>query len=173
MVTIAQVESPEQIQQAQELFTEYFAWLKTDVDTDVEDFDDVPSLAGYKEEIAGLPGKFAPPDGRLLLAQHEGKAAGCVAFYKFNDGVCEVKRMWLRPEFRGKKIGRLLMETLIEDARKLGYQSMILNTVDILTAAISLYESLGFVKTEPYYAPGELVLDYELFYKLDLSRKGE
>ncbi len=170
MVTIAQVESPEQIRQAQELFTEYFEWLRTDVDTDVEDFDTIAPLLGYKEEIAGLPGKFAPPDGCLLLAQDDGKPAGCVAFYKLKDGVCEVKRMWLRPEFRGKQIGRLLMEMLIDEARKLGYQSMVLSTVPLLTTAIALYTSLGFEKTESYFAPDEVVPDYELFFKLDLAR---
>src|SRR5215207_6729129 len=153
-----QAVTDEQIRQVQELFAEYFEFLRTDVDTDYADLDDVPPLAGYKEELAGLPGQYAPPDGRLLLATYGAESAGCVAFYKIGDGVCEVKRLWIRPQFRGKKIGRALVETLIEEARTVGYTSMLLSTVDVLKEAQSLYGSLGFERTAPYFdAPAELL----------------
>src|SRR5687768_8046560 len=103
MLTIVQAKSEAQIQQAQQLFAEYIEWLRTDIDTALPDIDDVPALTGYKEEIAGLPGKYAPPEGQLLLAQHEGELAGCAALYKMRHGVCELKRVWVRPRFRGKQ----------------------------------------------------------------------
>src|SRR5688572_477858 len=131
MLTIVQAKSTEQIRQAQELFAEYIEWLRTDIDTALADLNDVPALTGYKDEIAGLPGKYAAPEGRLLLAHVDGEIAGCAALYKIRDSVCEVKRVWVRPRFRGKQIGKVLVETLIEEARKVGYTSMILSTVDV------------------------------------------
>jgi ribosomal protein S18 acetylase RimI-like enzyme len=95
--------------------------------------------------MAGLPGKYAPPEGRLLLAQVDGESAGCVAFYKVEVGVCEIKRLWTRPQFRGQKIGRALVEALISEARQCGYTSMILSTADVLKEAQGLYGSLGFL----------------------------
>lgn len=168
MVTVVQVETEEQIRQVQELFAEYFEFLRTDVDTDFDDLNDVPQLSGYEAELAGLPGKYAPPDGRLLIAQHEGEIAGCVAFYKFSDGVCEIKRLWTRPQFRGQKVGRALIERLIEEARSSGYSSIILSTVDILKEAQSLYRSVGFELTAPYFDGSEAMMAHEIFMKLDL-----
>ena len=168
MVTIVQAVTEEHIRQVQELFTEYLDFLRTDVDTSVSDLDDVPPVAGYREELANLPGKYAPPDGRLLLAQVEGQAAGCVALYKLGDGVYEVKRLWVRPMFRGKKISRRLVEMLIAEAREMGYTTMMLSTVDILKEAISLYTSLGFETTAPYFDMPEVMLAHEIFMKLDL-----
>lgn len=169
MITIAQAVSDEQIRQVQELLTEYFEFLRTDVDTNVDDLDDLPTSAGFREELAGLPGKYAPPDGRLLLATYNGERAGCVGFYKFDEGVCEIKRLWTRPQFRGQKIGRLLVERLIEEARLAGYTSIILSSADVLTSAHALYRSLGFEPTEPYFDGPEDMIAHELFMKLDLS----
>jgi len=169
MVSVGRAVSSEQIQQVQELFTEYFDFLRTDVDTDVADLNDVPPLAGYEEEVATLPGHYAPPDGCLLLAEYEGKAAGCVAFYQLEDGICEIKRLWVRPQFRGKKISRMLVETLIEEAREVGYAAIVLSTVDILKEARSLYESLGFETIAPYFDLPEVMLAHEIFMRLDLS----
>ena len=169
MVTIVQVVTEQHIHSTQELFVEYFDFLRMDVDKTVDDLDDVPQLAGYRDEIASLPGRYDAPAGRLLLAQVDGEAAGCVAFYKFDDGVCEVKRLWIRPQFRGLKIGRMLVETLIDEARKSGYTWMILSTVDVLEQAISLYQSLGFETTAPFYDMPEDMLAHEIFMRLDLS----
>lgn len=170
MLTVVQAVTDEQIRQVRELFEEYFEFLRTDVDKDAADLNDVAPLSGYKEEMADLPGKYAPPDGRLLLAQYAGQAAGCVAFYKYGDGICEVKRLWARPQFRGKKVGRTLVETLIEEARQAGYHTILLSTVDILTEAQSLYRSLGFELTEPYFDLPPEMLAHEIFLRLDLSR---
>lgn len=171
MVSILQAVSEEHIQQVRELLADYFEYLRTDVDTALANLNDVPPLAGYEEELAGLPGKYAPPDGRLLLAQYDGESAGCVAFYKIRDDVCEVKRLWTRPQFRGRKVGRALVERLIEEARRAGYTSMILSTVDVLKEAQSLYRSLGFELTTPYFDGPEEVMAHEIFMKLDLSPK--
>ena len=169
MITITQAVTDENIHEVRVLFAEYFDFLRTDVDTSVDDLDDVPPVAGYREELARLPGKYGPPDGRLLLAAYEGETAGCAAFYKLSDGVCEVKRLWVRPKFRGKKISRMLVETLIEDACKLGYLTMMLSTVDVLKEAISLYRSLGFETTAPYFDMPAAMLAHEIFMQLDLS----
>jgi GNAT superfamily N-acetyltransferase len=169
MVTIVQAASEEHIRQVQALFIEYFEFLRTDVDTSVDDLNDVPVLAGYEDEIATLPGRYAPPDGCLLLALHDSQNAGCVGFYKFDEGVCEVKRLWTRPQFRGQKIGRALMETLIETARQSGYKAIILSTVDILKEARSMYSSFGFEPIAPYLEMPPEMLAHEIFLRLDLS----
>jgi GNAT superfamily N-acetyltransferase len=172
MVRVFQVETPEHIRQAQDLLTEYFAFLRADIDKDYADFDDVPLLSGYEEELANLPGKYAPPDGRLLIAHFDGQPAGCVAFYKFGDGACEVKRLYTRPAFRGKKVGRALVERLVAEARQSGYKTILLSTVDVLKEAQALYASVGFVKTEPFFELPPEMLAHEIFMKLDLTPSG-
>jgi GNAT superfamily N-acetyltransferase len=167
MLTVVQVETDEHIRLARELFLEYFDFLRTDVDK-VDDLDQIPPLTGYKEELAELPGRYAAPDGRLLLALYDGEAAGCVAFYRFGSGICEVKRLWTRRKFRGKQMGRTLVETLVSEARKSGYSTMLLSTVDILTEAIALYRSVGFEPTEPFFEMSPELLEHELFMKLEL-----
>jgi GNAT superfamily N-acetyltransferase len=168
LLSIIQATTEKQIQHVRELLAEYFEYLRTDVDTALADLNDAPPLAGYREELAGLPGKYASPDGRLLLAQYDGAIAGCVAFQRITEDICEVKRLWTRPEFRGKKIGRALVERLIEEAREVGYTSMILSTVDILKEAQSLYRSLGFELTAPYFDGPEELMAHEIFMKLIL-----
>lgn len=170
MITIVQAVSAAEIHHAQALFVEYFEFLRREIHTQVPDPNHIFPTAGFKEELAGLPGRYAPPDGRLLVAYDEGSSAGCVALYKLGDGVYEVKRLWARPEFRGKKVGRLLMESLITEAGMIGYRSMLLSTVDILTEAIALYTSLGFERTVPYFDLPEGIIDHEVFMKLDLTR---
>lgn len=167
MVSIMQVATNEHIRQTQELFVEYFEFLRTDVDK-VDDLDTVPPLAGYRDEIAGLPGRYTPPDGCLLLAQEAGEGAGCITFYKLEEGICEVKRLWVRPRFRGKRVGRLLVETLIGEARRLGYHTIRLSTVDVLTDAIALYQALGFAPIPPYFDMPPDMLAHEIFLQLDL-----
>lgn len=105
----------------------------------------------FEQELAGLPGHYAPPDGRLLLAQYEGTLAGCVALHKWEDGICEMKRLYLRPAFRGKGLGRVLGEAVIAEARKIGYQCMRLDTIEpIMKDAVEMYRKLGFREIAPY-----------------------
>ena len=132
--------TPPQIACVRALFEEYAAGLEIDL-----------SFQGFAAECAGLPGPYAPPGGRLLLAFAGAEAAGCVALRALGGNECEMKRLFVRPAFRGKHLGRWLAERVIEEARAIGYSTMKLDTVPSLHAAIRLYETLGFVRCPAYY----------------------
>jgi putative acetyltransferase len=106
---------------------------------------------GFDEELASLPGCYAPPDGRLLLANVGTVAAGCVGLRKLDAARCEMKRLYVRPEYRGKGLGRMLAEKIVTEARKIGYRSMCLDTLPAMKEAQALYESLGFSDCAPFY----------------------
>jgi ribosomal protein S18 acetylase RimI-like enzyme len=106
----------------------------------------------FEAELAALPGDYAPPDGALLLAEVDGTTAGCVALRPMDDeGVCEMKRLYVRPAFRRDGVGRALATAIVDKARALGYTTMRLDTVESMTAARRLYTSLGFTECDPYY----------------------
>ena len=153
MLEIIQAETAEQIEAARTLFREYEAWFGRDL-----------CFQGFEGELAELPGKYAMPDGRLLLAYSDEKLAGCIALRKLDDGVCEMKRLFVRDEFRGQKIGIQLIERLIDDAREIGYEKMRLDTYQAkMRKAGRLYETHGFRQIEPYYLnPHNDVLFMEL-----------
>lgn len=137
---ILQVTSPELVDAARALFQEYAASLGFHL-----------CFQSFDKELAGLPGDYAPPHGRLLLAEHEGQIAGCVALHKLSDGVCEIKRLYVRPQFRGHSLGRALTQRAIQEARLIGYTRMRLDTiVGQMDAAIALYRQLGFREIPPY-----------------------
>ena len=153
MISIVQAENSEQIASARLLFREYEKALGLDL-----------CFQDFEAELAGLPGKYALPDGRLWLAYTGSKLAGCIALRKLDDSVCEMKRLFVRDGFRGQQIGVQLIERLITAARQAGYQTMRLDTFpDKMGKAVSLYESHGFLSIPPYYDnPSENVLFMEL-----------
>ena len=129
-----------QIAQARELFLEYAQSLGFSL-----------CFQNFDRELAALPGDYSPPNGRLLLAEHEGQLAGCVALHKLESEVCEMKRLYVRAPFRRLKIGRALAESIIAEARGIGYRRMRLDTVaPLMSTAVSLYRQLGFQEIAPY-----------------------
>ncbi|MBM3314944.1 GNAT family N-acetyltransferase [candidate division WOR-3 bacterium] len=105
---------------------------------------------GFEEELASLEVQYARPGGALLLAYDSGSPAGCVGLRRFEPGVCEMKRLYVRPQYRGRGVGRALAEAAVAEARALGYGAVRLDTVPWMTEAIALYESLGFTDIPPY-----------------------
>lgn len=138
-----------------ELFTEYADSL--DFDLDFQDF---------QTELDSLPGKYAPPGGTILLALSDGNTAGCVAMRSLSTDISEMKRLFVRPQYRGSRIGKELALAIINQARSAGYSAMRLDTIDTMWAAISLYRSIGFREIPSYcYNP----LPGALFFELNLQ----
>jgi len=158
-VEIIPAETPEQLDHIRNLFGEYEQFLGVDL-----------CFQEFEAELASLPGKYAPPDGRLVLATEGGEAAGCVAIRKLDDGVCEMKRLYVRPEFRSRGLGRRLAREMIVQTAEAGYATMRLDTLDRLIEAMKLYESLGFRRTEPYY---DNPLDGVVYWELLLGAESE
>jgi putative acetyltransferase len=154
-LTFAQAESPAQIAQACELFLEYAQSLGFSL-----------CFQSFDKELAGLPGDYASPAGRLLLAECDNQLAGCVALHELEAGICEMKRLYLRQKFRGKGLGRALTERIIAEARQIGYQRMRLDTVEpVMKDAVAMYRKLGFKEIAPYCAnpiAGALYMELEL-----------
>jgi putative acetyltransferase len=156
-INIVRAQSPHQIDEVRRLFREYEQFLGVDL-----------CFQSFEEELAGLPGLYGPPDGMLLMAMDGRQPIGCVALRKVEDGVCEMKRLYLKAQYRGLGLGQRLAERIVSEAAALGYRVMRLDTLDRLKEAMGLYESLGFRRREPYYGnplPGVV------YWELDLDRK--
>ena len=138
MLEIFPVETDEDLEIAKTLFVEYADSLGFDL-----------CFQNFEKELANLPGEYVPPTGCLLLAKYQDKVAGCVALRKLSEGVCKGKRLYVRPQFRGLKIGRKLMEAIIAEARKMGYSAIRGDTVPSMQAAQVLHASLGFKEIKP------------------------
>lgn len=137
---LLRVSTPWHIETIRSLFQEYATSLDFDL-----------CFQNFAAELADLPGDYAPPSGCLLLAERDGQAVGCIALRPLPGGPCEMKRLYVRPGFRGLGIGRFLVEAVLAAARRMGYREMFLDTVVTMRAAQALYESLGFVDMESYY----------------------
>jgi putative acetyltransferase len=139
-IDLIQATLPEHIEQARSLFLEYGSSLGFSL-----------CFQSFDEELKSLPGAYGPPSGRLLLARSSGHAAGCVALRKLEAGICEMKRLYVRPGDRGSGLGRMLVERVIAEARTIGYERMRLDTVEsAMRDAIALYRRMGFREIAPY-----------------------
>jgi putative acetyltransferase len=137
---VREADFPRDLEAVRTLFGEYAAGLGIDL-----------CFQGFEAELAGLPGRYARPAGGMWIAEGKGEAAGCVALRALDDGACEMKRLYVRPAYRGTGVGRALAERSIEHAQAAGYSRMLLDTLATMDGAIRLYRSLGFAEVEAYY----------------------
>lgn len=154
-IDIAAVEDANGLAHVRSLFIEYAEWLDVDL-----------CFQGFDTEMQQFPGLYSPPGGILLLARVDGAPAGAVGLRPLDDGVCEMKRMYVRQAWRRLRLGRRLAERVIAEARRIGYRTMRLDTLARLTAAEMLYQSLGFRRIDAYY---ENPLDGVRYYEFDLA----
>ena len=155
MLRIIEAHQDERLGDVYELFEEYAASLGVSLD-----------FQGFDQELATLPGDYAPPSGRLLIATWADQLAGCVALRPMDDDICEMKRLYARPAYRGRGIGTALTDAVIDAARAIGYTRMRLDTLPSMHSARTLYASLGFREIEPYrYNP----IEGSAFLELDLG----
>jgi GNAT superfamily N-acetyltransferase len=152
---LAEARTPEDVAQVRRLFRAYAEWLEVDL-----------CFQGFARELAELPGCYARPAGRLLIARVGGEVVGCVGLRPLEAGACEMKRLWLEPGFGGRGIGRALAERVVAEARQIGYRRMRLDTIPArMPAAQHLYASLGFQEIPAYYhnpLPGVVMLELDL-----------
>lgn len=168
MLEITRAVTEKQYQIVRELVAEYIAWDASELRRLGRD----PSAAFefyFAPDNQALPGKYAPPDGCLLLALWSGEPAGCVAFQRLTKQANELKRLYVRPHFRGKRVGRELVAALISAAKAAGYGLMRLETVTYMEDAIALYSRFGFRSCPPYYAALQSFSDISLFMELELT----
>ncbi len=149
---IVMVAGGQEIEMVRELLMEYVRGLPFDL-----------SFQNFRDELATLPGRYAPPSGRLLLARCDGDPIGCVALRQIGERLCEMKRLFVRPAFRGQGIGKALAQAIVEEGRRIGYKRMRLDTA--MEPAKSLYKSLGFGEIPPYQ---QVPVDGVVFMELEL-----
>jgi ribosomal protein S18 acetylase RimI-like enzyme len=155
MLTIVDATAVDGVLTVRCLFEEYATSLGIDL-----------CFQGFEEELADLPGGYAPPQGRLLLALQNGHTTGCVALRPLEPGVCEMKRLYVRPAYRTHGIGRVLVDRIVQEARQAGYRYMRLDTLPSMAAALGLYRRLGFREIAPYY---ENPIEGAVFLELQLD----
>ena len=158
---IIYAESIDQIEEARKLFREYESFLNVDL-----------NFQNFETELALLPGKYAPPGGALFLAVNQGDIIGCGALRRFDNigkNVCEMKRLFVRNKARGSGAGKKLALRIIKEGIDLGYSTMVLDTLNRLSKAMELYQSIGFVQTKPYY---ENPLPDVVYWRKNLVKTG-
>jgi len=151
---VAQVQSAEELADVRRLFEEY--WTS---------FGFTPCFQNFGAELEALPGVYVPPDGALALATLDGRIAGCVALRRVDAARCEMKRLYVRPEFRGSGAGLKLLHWIVERARAAGYHEIVCDTMPVMAKALTMYDRFGFERSEPYGAsptPGAIYLRMKL-----------
>jgi len=151
MMEFKEALSKAQLTTVRGLFVEYAKWLNYRTCFD-----------SFEKELDGLPGEYGPPDGCLLLAYYEDKPAGCVALRKVKDGICEMRRLWVREKYRGQNVGWNLAEEIIKQGRKTGYKKMVLETIPLMERAISIYQILGFQRTSVTKSGNDDIIHMEM-----------
>jgi GNAT superfamily N-acetyltransferase len=168
MIQIIEPTRPAELDDARALMRGFLAWHRARHVEDIALVERYFDQAAFDAELAGLPGKYARPRGRLLLASVDGKPAGCVALRDLGDGVCEMKRMFVPDACRGRGVGRALAERIIAAGRDAGYRVMRLDTSRRQDEAMRLYEKAGFRRIPPYYPLADDVKDWLVFFELTL-----
>lgn len=168
MTEILRVESAYHIEEAQRLIRAFVEWHRNRHIQDLKLIDQYFDSKEFEEELKNLKSKYAQPKGQLLLALHDGNPAGCVALKELEKGICEMKRMFVYPQFHGKGIGRALAVRIIDEARKMGFSLMRLDTSFRQTEAQTLYRSMGFKDIKPYYELPENLKNWLVFMELEL-----
>jgi putative acetyltransferase len=150
-IEIQKIATHQDLEDVKELFRAYVQFLGINLD-----------FQGFEVELAKLPAKYAEPEGAIFLAKVDGNVAGCVALWKLEDGICEMKRLFIKPTFQGLGLGKKMVLVLIDEAKNKGYKIMKLDTLKRLQSANYLYTSLGFVSTKPYnFNPEPDILYFE------------
>jgi GNAT superfamily N-acetyltransferase len=168
MITITQADTNIQLEQVRNLKRSYLAWQRQTHNDRLDLVEKYFDPKAFETELASLPGKFAPPAGRLLLAHYDGIPVGTVALRDLGNQICEMKSMFVESQHLGKGIGRALAEAVIQDARRIGYTKMRLDTGPRQIAAQTLYRSLGFREIQPYYELPQELAEIVIFMELSL-----
>jgi GNAT superfamily N-acetyltransferase len=161
-------ETPEDLDAVRDLMRAFIAWHHERNAADRHIIDSYFDPEEFAAELDSLPGEFAPPAGRLLVAEEDGRIAGCVALRDLGDGACEMKHMFVYPEFHGRGVGLRLGKAIVEQAKAIGYRKMLLDTGSRQPEAQALYRKLGFRGTGPYSERSPELLDWLVFMELDL-----
>lgn len=154
MIELREAATPAELEAVRVLFREYQRWVEEPC-----------CFASFEQELAGLPGEYAPPAGRLFLAAEDGASAGCAALRRLDAQAGEMKRLYVQPAFRGRGLGRRLALEVIGAARQAGYARLVLDTLPKMASAIALYGALGFAPRGPYAAsptPGAIFFELRL-----------
>ena len=167
-IRIHEASPEEQLGDVRRLFRAFVSWHRSRHLHDLILIDEYFDETAFEEELDSLPGSYASPGGRLLLANVDTQPAGCVALRPINDEYCEMKRMFVYPAFQGIGVGRALAKKLVDEAKSIGYRSMMLDTSFRQMEAIKLYESIGFRKIEPYYQLPKKLESWLVFMQLEL-----
>ena len=168
MITLSSPETVAELDDVRALMRAFVAWHRERHAEDLALIDEYFDQKEFEDELASLPGKYAPPDGQLFLAKYAGRPAGCVALRRIDRQTCEMKRMFLHPQYHGKGIGRRLGEAIIQDAKDAGYSLMRLDTSWRQQEAQALYTKLGFQRIDPYYDCPPTMKEWLVFFELRL-----